>query len=92
MKCESTSAEYLTNKITQTIQSLSLDKENVRGQAYDGAVNMAGARSGVGTRIKGDYPKAMYLQLLVSSVEPLCRILNELDGFNVLMVCREFRR
>ena len=60
LACESTSAEFLTNKLTDAVQNLSLDMNNVRGQAYDGAGNMAGAKSGVSTRIKGEYPKALY--------------------------------
>ena len=58
IECESTSAEYLTNKLKAALQKLSLDLNDLRGQSYDGAGNMAGAKSGVGARIKNEYPKA----------------------------------
>ena len=59
VKCKSTSAENLCHQISSYISDLSLDMNNVRGQCYDGAANMAGARSGVSARILEKYPKAL---------------------------------
>lgn len=60
LSCDSTRAEYLVQKNSETVESLSVDMNNLRGQAYDGAGNMSGARSGVSTRIRLLYPKALY--------------------------------
>lgn len=61
-----------TPRISKTIQNKLLhvagDKirsdileEDMRGQCYDGASNMAGARSGVQSVVRRDAPKAMYV-------------------------------
>ena len=87
VKCESTSAEYLTNKITQAVENLSLNMRNLRGQAYDGAGNMAGSKSGVSTRIRNVYPKALYfhcsthrLNLAVASSSSIRGVKNMMDS------------
>ena len=46
--------------ILKVIGLLSLDMNDLRGQGYDGAGNMAGAKFGVSERIKQMYPKAHY--------------------------------
>ena len=87
IKCESTSAQYLTNKITQAVQNFSLDMGNLRGQAYDGAGNMTGAKSGVSIRIRENYPKALYfhcsshrLNLCVASSSSIRGVKNMMDA------------
>lgn len=53
--------ETLTNQILEAIQGyLNLDMDNCRGQAYDGAGQMAGNVKGVSSRISQLYPKAIY--------------------------------
>ena len=42
------------------LQWLGLLPENMRGQCYDGASNMSGARSGCRTIIQQEAPRAMY--------------------------------
>ena len=60
IECESTSAEHLVEKLKKGMESLSLDINDLRGQGYDGAGNMAGAKSGVSARILQICPKAHY--------------------------------
>ena len=60
LKCDSVSGESLTGKIKDCLNSLSLELKNVRGQAYDGAGNMAGSSSGVSSRILQENPRALY--------------------------------
>ena len=51
----------LASKITSTLEELGLDLEHLRGQAYDGAGNMAGSVRGTAALICAQYPLAMYL-------------------------------
>ena len=51
----------LANKITSCLRSFNLDLSNLRGQAYDGAGNMAGCVNGTATLITNEYPQALYL-------------------------------
>ena len=51
----------LAGKITSTLQAYGLDLSNLRGQAYDGAGNMAGSVNGTAALITADYPLALYL-------------------------------
>ena len=53
--------EALAKLITDTITILGLDLGKLRGQSYDGAGNMAGARKGAAARITEKYPRALYL-------------------------------
>ena len=55
------SGRSLADKITSTLQSYGLDLTNLRGQAYDGAGNMAGSVRGTAALIKAQYPLALYL-------------------------------
>ena len=55
------SGHNLATKITSCLQDYGLDLSNLRGQAYDGAGNMAGAVNGTAALIAADYPKALYL-------------------------------
>ena len=96
IQCAETGAEYLSNKIIEAVQSLSLDMNNLRGQAYDGAGNMAGAISGVSTRIQRLYPKAFYfhcashrLNLAVASSTAIRCIRNMMDS--IRKCCETFR-
>ena len=51
----------IAEKITGFIQSSGLDPTKLRGQAYDGAGNMAGKTNGAAAIITRDYPLASYL-------------------------------
>ena len=51
----------LAGKITSTLEAFGLDLSNLRGQAYDGAGNMAGSVNGTAALIAVDYPLALYL-------------------------------
>lgn len=55
------SGQCLADKITTFLTSLGIDLSNLRGQAYDGAGNMAGSVRGTAARISAKYPLAMYL-------------------------------
>ena len=55
-----TSGRAIANKILQTLEKLSIDAHNLRGQTYDGAGNMAGKYQGAAALIQNDYPKATY--------------------------------
>ena len=50
----------LAEKITTTLRSFNLDLSYLRGQAYDGAGNMAGSVNGAAAIISRDYPLALY--------------------------------
>ena len=58
---DDTSGENLSNVIQETLSSLSLNLQNLRGQCYDGAGSMAGRVKGVGPRIQSEYPKAVHV-------------------------------
>ena len=51
----------LADKITSCLQVYGLDLSNLRGQAYDGAGNMAGSVNSTAALIAADYPQALYL-------------------------------
>ena len=55
------SGRALADKITSTLQAYGLDLSHLRGQAYDGAGNMAGSVNGTAALITADYPLALYL-------------------------------
>ena len=55
------SGHDLATKITNTLEELGLDLKNLRGQAYDGAGNMAGSVRGTAALICAQHPLAMYL-------------------------------
>ena len=62
LECESgTSGQKLYLKIVNVIRNLGLEINNLRGQGYDGAGNMAGKKSGVSFRILKLNNKALYV-------------------------------
>ncbi|XP_060569650.1 zinc finger MYM-type protein 1-like [Ruditapes philippinarum] len=54
-----TSGERLSEEILGVLDSVDLDKHQMRGQCYDGAGNMTGKVKGVGPRIQRQYPRAL---------------------------------
>lgn len=57
---DSTSAEMITATVEDVLLRLNLRIDNCRGQCYDGASNMSGAKSGVATRLTALEAKAVY--------------------------------
>ena len=51
----------MADKITGSLLAYGLDPTNIRGQAYDGAGNMAGSVNGAAALIRAQYPLALYL-------------------------------
>ena len=51
----------VAKKLTGFIESCGLDPNKIRGQAYDGAGNMAGKVKGAAAIITSEYPLALYL-------------------------------
>lgn len=60
VQCEDTTGSTLADKIVQSLQQWGLEVENIRGQGYDGAANMAGKHKGVQARILEINEKALY--------------------------------
>ena len=50
----------LGNAIISWLKAHDISPADMRGQCYDGASNMSGARSGVKAIVQEDAPKAMY--------------------------------
>lgn len=57
---DSTSAEMITATIEDVLLCLNLRIDNCRGQCYDGASSMSGAKSGVAARLTALEAKAVY--------------------------------
>ena len=55
------SGQELASKITSCLQTYILDLSNLRGQAYDGAGNMACSVNGTAALIAAQYPLALYI-------------------------------
>ena len=58
--CESTSGEYIADRIMNKLEQWGIPLENCRGQTYDGAGNMSGAQRGTAARILARNNKAVY--------------------------------
>ena len=50
----------IADAMTETLTNLRLSLDGLRGQGYDGASTMSGAKSGVQARIQDKQPKAIY--------------------------------
>ena len=66
-----TSGQAIADKIKFTLEKLTLDLNDIRGQGTDGAGNMSGKYRGAAAIIQHDYPKALYFHC-VSHVLSLC--------------------
>ena len=60
MEVEQITGKYLADTILQTLQFWNLGLENLRGQCFDGASSMSGAKSGCSVIIKQHAPLAVY--------------------------------
>ena len=56
----SITADYLVSIIKGTLLRMNLKIEHCRGQCYDGASTMSGAKNGVAKQISTDEPRAVY--------------------------------
>ena len=66
MLCDtSTSGQAIADKIKFTLEKLTLDLSDLRGQGYDGAGNMSGKYRGAAAIIQHDYPKALYVHCVL---------------------------
>ena len=66
-----TSGHAIADKIKFTLEKLTLDLNDLRGQRYDGADNMSGKYRGAAAIIQHDYTKVLYVHC-VSHVLNLC--------------------
>ena len=90
-----TSGRAIADKILYTLQRLSLDPRNLRGQAYDGAGNMAGKYQGAATLIQNEFPKTSYFHcaahILNLCVVAACKVQSVRNVVGVLeQVCLFF--
>ena len=53
--------EHIASAVTTNLNTLGLPLENIRGQGYDGAANMASEKVGVQGRIRREAPLAIYV-------------------------------
>ena len=60
-QCDRTTSSYLTKILENICISLNLDFNKIRGQAYDGANNMSGMKSGVKTQILEKVKEATFI-------------------------------
>ena len=68
VEVESTTAESLSSTIKDTLLRSALQLSQCRGQAYDGASNMAGSISGVAKHIQEEEPRALFVHCLAHSL------------------------
>ena len=68
----STAAENIYATITDVLLRLNLAISKVRGQCYDGAATMSGAKSGVVTRLNAAEPRAVFTHCYGHSLNLAC--------------------
>ncbi len=68
----STKAETIYAAITDVLLRLNLSLSRVRGQCYDGAATMSGAKSGVATRLCAAEPRAIFTHCYGHSLNLAC--------------------
>ncbi len=61
LQVERITGKFLGNAILKWLRNHSISPADMRGQCYDGASNMSGARSGAKAVVQKDAPKAMYI-------------------------------
>ena len=69
---ESIEAERLYRVISDVLLRLNLAVSKVRGQCYDGASAMSGAKSGVAARVRADEPRAVFTHCYGHSLNLAC--------------------
>ena len=68
----STGAEIIYTVITNVLMRLILSISKVRGQCYDGAATMSGAKSCVATRLSAAEPRAVFTHCYAHSLNLAC--------------------
>ena len=68
----STGAEIIYTVITDVLLLLNLSISKIRGQCYDGAATMSGAKSGVATRLSAAEPRAVFTHCYGHSLNLAC--------------------
>ena len=63
---DSIESSSIVEVLKDAILRLNLAMSNCRGQCYDGAANMAGARNGVAVQMCAEEPRAVYSHCTVS--------------------------
>ena len=59
-KVDETSANIITNVLSDVLQRMDLPVSKCRGQCYDGANNMSGIRQGTAAQFLLQEPRALY--------------------------------
>ena len=73
-------AATLVSVAKDTFQRLNLSLSKLRGQCYDGASSMSGAKSGVAKRISDEEPRAVYTHCYGHSINlAACSNANQLN-------------
>ena len=87
----------IAEQLRYLLERLGLDINNIRGQGYDGAANMSGARSGASSVILGWCPKGLYfhcaghrLNLVVAFTCKLPSVTNMVDSMRKCSQIFEF--
>lgn len=73
VEVERNTGHVLGETILRWLRNHNISPADMRGQCYDGASNMAGARSGVQAVVQRDAPKAMYVHCAAHRLN-LCRL------------------
>ena len=68
MEMQQTDALTISNALKDVMLRCFLPLQQCRGQAYDGASNMAGHLSGVVVRLQREEPRAYYVHCLAHSL------------------------
>ena len=70
LEVERITGEVLAQAILQWLAAHALPRTDIRGQCYDGASNMSGARSGCKTIVQQEAPMAMYFHCAAHRLTP----------------------
>ena len=71
-KVETISADSLVALIKDVLLRINLSLNKVRGQCYDGAANMSGAKSGVAKQLTDEEPRALYTHFYGHALNLAC--------------------
>ena len=71
-----TTGQSLLNMLLEVLSGLSLSAENLRGQSYDGAANMAGIYNGYQVSIRNSQPLAEYFHCYAYYAKLVARAIN----------------
>ena len=92
MLCDTgTSGQAIADKIKFTLEKLTLDLNDLRGQGYDGEGNMPGKYRGAAAIIQHDHSKALYVHC-VSHVLNLCVVAACSIAYRQFRTCMELWR